>query len=73
MRVLKETQALHAAAAQGKAGPLMKPAEAAGLQADAYAVLGVAPDAGGGEIKKRYMRLSLLIHPDKCTHKVRAW
>lgn len=35
---------------------------------DAYAVLGVAATAAPGEVKKRYMRLSLLIHPDKCGH-----
>lgn len=35
---------------------------------DAYAILGVDPQASGGEIKKRYWRLSLLIHPDKCSH-----
>ncbi|KAK9803593.1 hypothetical protein WJX72_003080 [[Myrmecia] bisecta] len=35
---------------------------------DAYAVVGVEPTAKSGEIKKRYWRLSLLIHPDKCPH-----
>jgi DnaJ-class molecular chaperone len=28
----------------------------------------VAPQAAAGDIKKRYWRLSLLIHPDKCAH-----
>jgi curved DNA-binding protein CbpA len=36
--------------------------------ADAYLLLGVDPTAPVGEIKKRYWRLSLLIHPDKCNH-----
>jgi DnaJ-class molecular chaperone len=35
---------------------------------DAYEVLGVPLGSTPGEIKKRYMRLSLLIHPDKCSH-----
>ena len=39
-----------------------------GKEADAYDVLGVEPKATSGEIKKRYWRLSLLIHPDKCAH-----
>lgn len=39
-----------------------------GKEADAYDVLGVEPEATSGEIKKRYWRLSLLIHPDKCAH-----
>jgi curved DNA-binding protein CbpA len=38
------------------------------LPADAYLVLGVDPAAAVGEIKKRYWRVSLLIHPDKCDH-----
>ncbi|KAK9831957.1 hypothetical protein WJX81_002921 [Elliptochloris bilobata] len=36
--------------------------------ADAYDVLGLAPDAAAGKVKKRYWRLSLLVHPDKCSH-----
>jgi curved DNA-binding protein CbpA len=30
--------------------------------------MGLEPDARGADVKKRYMRLSLLIHPDKCSH-----
>ena len=29
-------------------------------------ILGIDASASSGDIKKRYMRLSLLIHPDKC-------
>ncbi|GAX78794.1 hypothetical protein CEUSTIGMA_g6231.t1 [Chlamydomonas eustigma] len=36
--------------------------------ADAYSVLGVPSTATSAEVKRRYMRLSLLIHPDKCQH-----
>ena len=35
---------------------------------DAYAVMGLEPDVKGADVKRRYMRLSLLIHPDKCSH-----
>ena len=35
---------------------------------DAYALLGVDPTASAGEIKKRFWKLSLLVHPDKCSH-----
>ena len=38
-------------------------------QIDAYAILGVTSSATSLEVKRRYMRLSLLIHPDKCSHK----
>lgn len=41
---------------------------ASGKEADAYEVLGVQPTASSGEVKKKYWRLSLLIHPDKCSH-----
>jgi len=37
-------------------------------EADAYAIMGLEPDCKGVDVKKRYMRLSLLIHPDKCSH-----
>ena len=36
--------------------------------ADAYEVVGADPDASANEIKKRYWKLSLMIHPDKCDH-----
>lgn len=42
--------------------------ESATAEPDAYAVVGVEPDAKAADIKKRYWRLSLLIHPDKCDH-----
>ncbi|GIL65882.1 hypothetical protein Vafri_19522 [Volvox africanus] len=66
MKVLRD----HNAAATGSkpqvqltAGP-----DAHGTTVDAYSVLGVSPSASAGDVKKRYMRLSLLIHPDKCSH-----
>ena len=37
-------------------------------EADAYQVAGVESDAKAADIKKRYWRLSLMIHPDKCDH-----
>ena len=40
----------------------------AALRADPYDVLGVPYDAAAGAVKKRYWRLSLMIHPDKCHH-----
>lgn len=37
--------------------------------ANAYKMLGVMDSkAGAGEIKKAYWKLSLLVHPDKCSH-----
>jgi len=36
-------------------------------QKDYYKILGVERDAGEGEIKKKYRRLALLLHPDKCS------
>ncbi|EIE21657.1 DnaJ-domain-containing protein [Coccomyxa subellipsoidea C-169] len=38
------------------------------VQADAYGIMGVEHDAKAAAVKKRYWRLSLLIHPDKCDH-----
>ena len=35
---------------------------------DPYQLLGVEPAASAAIIKKRYWRLSLMIHPDKCSH-----
>lgn len=36
--------------------------------ADAYEVLDMAPTVEAKDLKKRFWRLSLLIHPDKCDH-----
>ena len=33
-----------------------------------YKVLGIDQESSASEIKKRYWKLSLLIHPDKCSH-----
>ena len=35
---------------------------------DAYDILGVKPDESAGAIKKKYWKLSLMVHPDKCAH-----
>jgi hypothetical protein len=37
-------------------------------QPDAYDVIGVAPTTPTADVKKRYWKLSLMIHPDKCSH-----
>eukprot|EP00898_Chlorokybus_atmophyticus_P009042 jgi/Chlat1/9139/Chrsp97S08431 len=36
--------------------------------ADAYEVVGVDHDAAAAAIRKHYWRISLLVHPDKCSH-----
>eukprot|EP00887_Chlorella_sp_A99_P006302 scaffold3.g6302.t1 len=59
MHVLAEHAAKHAGAGA---------AELAESPPDAYDVLGVVHAAGAAEVKRRYWRLSLLIHPDKCDH-----
>jgi curved DNA-binding protein CbpA len=35
---------------------------------DPYTLLRVKPDSSASEIKKRYWKVSLLVHPDKCAH-----
>lgn len=35
---------------------------------DAFALLGVAINAPAADVRKRYMKLSILIHPDKYDH-----
>lgn len=35
---------------------------------DAYDILGVKTDENAGAIKKKYWKLSLMVHPDKCAH-----
>lgn len=67
-RVLRDAKNAHAASSAA-GGPLTAPAPGSLPDVDAYAVLGVAADTPVTDVKKRYMRLSLLIHPDKCTHK----
>lgn len=63
MRVLREAAAI---APAGPVGPQAAPAAA--VVADPYAVLGVEPDADTAAVRKAYWRLSLLVHPDKCSH-----
>ena len=67
MLILKDV----AAAAKDPKKPSLAPVPGGPSQpvTDAYAVLGVPASATAGEVKKRYMRLSLLIHPDKCGHR----
>ncbi|GFH32159.1 J domain-containing protein, partial [Haematococcus lacustris] len=67
LRVLRVLRDFRAAANQsaGQGGQIPGPASLP----DAYAVLGIDPGAAAPDIKRRYMRLSLLIHPDKCQHK----
>jgi curved DNA-binding protein CbpA len=36
---------------------------------DPYAILGVAPEEPAGAVRKRFWKASLLVHPDKCSHK----
>lgn len=36
--------------------------------ATAYDILGVNPQFSNSDLKKRYWKLSLLVHPDKCSH-----
>ena len=50
------------------AAPVAGTDVSAALRADPYEVLGVPHDAAAGAVKKRYWRLSLMIHPDKCRH-----
>jgi len=59
-RIVNELQQ-HERRAKGKSGsPLLLP--------NPYKVLGIDQDSSASDIKKRYWKLSLLIHPDKCSH-----
>ncbi|GAB4822070.1 hypothetical protein N2152v2_009116 [Parachlorella kessleri] len=62
VRIIKVLQQ-HANALEGSTA-----AQAAEQLPDPYEVLGVDDEATAGDVKKRYWRLSLLIHPDKCDH-----
>ena len=46
--------------------PPLDPKEAA--EPDPYEILGVDQHTPSADIRKRYWRLSLLVHPDKCSH-----
>lgn len=37
---------------------------------DPFEIFGVSESAPTGEVKKRFWKLSLMVHPDKCTHKL---
>lgn len=68
-RVLRALREAAAAAAAASGGLLPAPQPEGGApEADAYAVLGVEPSTPSADIRKRYWRLSLLVHPDKCDH-----
>lgn len=43
-------------------------AKESGSLLNAYELVGVSSDAPSADIKKRYWKLSLMIHPDKCNH-----
>lgn len=47
---------------------ILQAAKIRGRKEDAYQVVGLEADCKAGEVKKRYWKLSLLIHPDKCSH-----
>lgn len=67
LRVLRVLREAAAAAANGPAAA--GTGTAAGAPAmDAYAVLGVEATADAASIRKSYWRVSLLVHPDKCSH-----
>lgn len=81
-RILSVLDKAAAAAAAGgpggRPGVTVGPPAAPGAAADGsgaaapdpYEVLGVEDPAGisAGDMKKRYWKLSLLVHPDKCAH-----
>eukprot|EP00271_Cylindrocystis_brebissonii_P013499 TRINITY_DN33360_c0_g1_i1.p1 TRINITY_DN33360_c0_g1~~TRINITY_DN33360_c0_g1_i1.p1 ORF type:complete len:774 (-),score=191.64 TRINITY_DN33360_c0_g1_i1:148-2469(-) len=39
-----------------------------GVDLTAYEILDVKPETSNAEMKKRYWKLSLMVHPDKCSH-----
>eukprot|EP00892_Ulva_mutabilis_P003197 jgi/Ulvmu1/12879/UM098_0067.1 len=43
-------------------------ARASDVGADAYEVLNIKETASAAEVRKRFWRVSLLVHPDKCCH-----
>ncbi|KAF6266611.1 hypothetical protein COO60DRAFT_1456472 [Scenedesmus sp. NREL 46B-D3] len=69
VRVLRVLREAAAAAAGGAARPAAAAGgDGAGPSMDPYAVLGVESTADSASIRKSYWRLSLLVHPDKCSH-----
>jgi curved DNA-binding protein CbpA len=67
VRVLQvlRSAAQEAAAAPAAAGPTPP---AAAPAPNPYAILGVDQAADSASIRKAYWKLSLLVHPDKCSH-----
>ncbi len=63
LHILRDTER-QAAAQPGPSAP--KPPVAEAAPPDAYAVLGVTPSTPTADVRKRYWKLSLLVHPDKC-------
>ncbi|KAK9813685.1 hypothetical protein WJX73_003743 [Symbiochloris irregularis] len=49
-------------------GRILRFLDAPDKDPDAYDLLGTEPTSTAAEIKKRFWRLSLLTHPDKCPH-----
>lgn len=66
MRVMRALREAAADAPPAAAGPQAPPAAAP--VPDPYTVLGVDADADTASVRKAYWRLSLLVHPDKCSH-----
>lgn len=66
-QVLRVLQVLRSAAAERTSSSSKLPGAAEPV-ADPYAILGVESTADSGTIRRTYWKLSLLVHPDKCSH-----
>lgn len=65
--VQEEVEAVPASARDAEVMRVMAVVDT-GSPPDAYVVLGVYPGSSTAAVRKRYWRLSLLVHPDKCGH-----